>query len=83
MNKLADELKAQVDTRGYFDIGTGVEEHMGVSIGEFRNAVSMLKEQGYVVLSVMVNQSSGVDHTIVKLLASPGTTYKDVVVKMK
>ena len=83
MNELATLLKEQVDTKGYIDVGTGVENPLGVGIGELRTAVHMLKEQGYVVLTVKVKRNDSDDDVLVKLLASPGTTYKDLVVKLK
>ena len=83
MNKLASKLKEAVDTKGYIDVGSGVEEHLGVSKEEMVEALSILEKEGYVLLAVIVNQLGAEENVLVKLLASPGTTYKDIVVKMK
>lgn len=78
-----DFLKQKVDEKGYIDIGTGVEYHVldGVSRNQLDIAVAALKEQGYEVHSVQVDQlgTGGNQKTLVKVLAPPGTTYKDIV----
>lgn len=73
-------LKEQVDSRGYIDIGSGVENHIGVSNTRLAAAVAVLKEQGYEVHTVQVDQlGTGSDQkTLVKVLAPPGTTYRDI-----
>lgn len=79
----ADTLKARVDeTGGYIQIGTGIENHMGVSSTRLSTAVSMLKAEGYVVQNVQVDQLGTGNKTLVKVLCPPGTTYRDVVMNM-
>ena len=74
-------LKNQVDNKGYIDIGTGVETHLGISQTKLNTAVAMLKEQGYVVQKVQIDQlgTGAGKKTTIKVLAPPGTTYKDIV----
>jgi len=74
----ASMLKDKVDTKGYIDIGTGVEHRLGISDTKLATAVAMLKEQGYVVHPVQVPQLGTNQKTTVKVLAPPGTTYLDV-----
>lgn len=83
LTEIADKLKEHVDTKGYLDIGTGVEKAMGVSKEDLQTAVCMLEELGYVILFVKVSQSGTEKSLVVKLLASPETTYKDLVIKLK
>jgi len=75
----ADMLRDQVDSRGFIDIGSGVEQYVGVSSTMLNNATAILREEGYEVISVQVQQQGASGKTTVKVLAPPGTTYKDVV----
>lgn len=73
-------LKDRVDeTGGFVDIGSGVERHLGISQTKLNTAVAMLKEEGYEVVNVQVDQLGTGKKTTVKVLAPPGTTYRDVV----
>ena len=72
-------LKDQVDNRGYIDIGKGVENHLGITKDKLATAVALLKEQGYVVENIQVDQLGTTNKTLVKVLAPPGTTYRDIV----
>jgi hypothetical protein len=72
-------LKSQVDERGYIDVGVGVEYHVGVSGTMLNTAVARLKEEGYEVIKIQVQQLGTSNKTIVKVLAPPGTQYRDVV----
>ena len=71
-------LKDQVDEKGYIDIGSGVENHLGVSQTKLGTAVAMLKDQGYEVHRVKVEQLGTGHQTEVKVLCPPGTTQKEV-----
>lgn len=85
LKSTADMLKNEVDTKGYIDVGTGVEEfvnastgHVGVSSTRLATAVAMLREQGYAYHTVKVPQvGTGLDTTL-KVLAPPGTTQREV-----
>jgi len=73
-------LKEAVDKKGYIDIGVGAEHHMpGVTASKLNIAVARLKEEGYKVITIQVQQLGTTNKTLVKVLAPPGTTYKDVV----
>lgn len=76
----ADMLKKQVDEKGMIDIGSGVENHIGITSTKLNSAVAVLKDQGYTVHSVKVNQIDTGLPTTFKVLARPGTTQKDVFV---
>lgn len=85
LQSVAGMLKRQVDEKGYIDIGAGVEHHVqtdlnvGVSSSKLATAVALLKEQGYEVHKVQVDQLGTSNKTTIKVLAPPGTTYKDIV----
>jgi DNA-binding CsgD family transcriptional regulator len=73
-------LRDQVKKLGIIQIGSGVENHLGITNDRLKVAVAGLKEEGYAVHSVQVNQlgtASG-QKSLVKVLAPPGTTYRDV-----
>jgi DNA-binding CsgD family transcriptional regulator len=78
LDTTADMLKGQVDEKGYIDIGSGVEQHVGVSRTRLDTAVAKLKEKGYEVHTVQVDQLGTNNKTAIKVLAPPGTTYRDI-----
>lgn len=76
----ANMLKDQVAKKGYIDVGVGVEHHlMGISGTKLNIAVARLKEEGYAVHTIQVQQLGTTNKTLVKVLAPPGTTYRDIV----
>lgn len=76
----ANMLKESVDQKRFIDIGTGVENHVGVTRTKLNTAVAALQEQGYKVHRVNVEQV-GIpgQFTIVKVLGAPDTTWSEVV----
>jgi hypothetical protein len=76
---ISDTVRNCVDTKGLIDIGPGVAETMGISRDKLEKAVAMLENEGYTTLNLQVNQlgtENGMKTTI-KVIAPPGTTYKD------
>lgn len=71
-------LKDQVAKKNYIDIGANVEHHIGVSKTKLATAVSSLKEEGYKVYYVEVEQLGTGKKTTIKVLAKPDTTYSEV-----
>ncbi len=71
-------LKAQVKDKTYIDIGAGVEHQLSISSTKLNNSVALLKEDGYEVHKVQVDQLGTTKKTTIKVLAPPGTTYRDV-----
>lgn len=79
---IANMLKEEVAKHGFLDVGTGVEHLIGVSETRLKTAVAMLKDQGYVVHTVQVDQLGTSQKTSIKVLAPEGTTYRDIVSNM-
>lgn len=85
--KRADELQAtasmlkdQIKDGGYLDIGSGNELYVGMSRTKFDTVLASLKNDGYEVIKVQVDQvGSNGQKTLIKVLAPEGTTYRDVV----
>jgi hypothetical protein len=82
---VSNVLKDQVDSRGFIDVGTGVEydPRLGVSRTVMDVAIARLQEEGYAMHKVQVEQlGSGGNKTTIKVLAPPGTTYADIAKNM-
>lgn len=73
-------LEEGVASKKYIDIGTGVEQHLGIADSRLKAAVAILKEKGYFVTNVQVDQlgTAPGNKTTIRVLAPPGSTYKDV-----
>lgn len=78
LTSTADMLRKEVEDKRYIDIGVGVENHVGVSKERLNTAVAMLREEGYPVHSIKVQQIGTGKDTELKILAAPGTTWKEV-----
>lgn len=74
----SEMLKREVDSKKYIDIGSGVENHLGVSKEKLSTAVAILQEQGYEVHRVKVRQLGTGFETEMKVLAPHGSTQKEV-----
>lgn len=74
----ASMLKDQIAEKKYIDIGSGVENHIGVAKTKLNTAVSMLKEEGYTVHYVKIEQLGTGKQTTMKVLAPPDTPYSEV-----
>jgi hypothetical protein len=81
LDRVTDVLREQVDSRGYIDVGTGVEydPRIGVSRTSMDVAIARLREEGYAYEKVQVPQlGTAGNKTTIKVLAPPGTTYPEI-----
>lgn len=79
INTIADILKKNVDEKDYIDVGKGVELDMNISRERMKTALAVLKEKGYVVEDIQVEQATNPgNYTTVQVLAKPETTKKDI-----
>lgn len=69
----ANVLAEQLEKRGYLDVGSGVERHMGISKDKLNTALEVLRDRGYEVHTIQVEQLGTGNYTTVKVLAPPGT----------
>lgn len=74
----SEMLRAEVEEKGYIDVGAGVERHLGISHEKLKAAVQLLKDEGYGPHYVPIQQLGTGKKTTVKVLAAPGTTYSEV-----
>lgn len=74
----ADMLRAQVDEKGLLDVGSGVENHIGVSKERKDTAIALLMEEGYTNHYFKVPQLGGTGKdTTQRVLGPPGMTSKE------
>lgn len=78
LTNTADILRKEVAEKKYLDVGTGVENYLGVSDTRLNTAVAILKEEGYKVYPLKVQQLGTGKETTVKVLCPPGTEYKEL-----
>jgi hypothetical protein len=78
LENTANMLKKQVDQKRYIQIGSGVENQLGVTHTHLSTAVAVLKEEGYATHNIKVQQLGTGKFTTVKVLAKPGTTLSEV-----
>lgn len=74
----ADMLKSSVEDKGYIDVGAGTERYMGISRTKLKTSIELLKEEGYTVHYVPVEQLGTGKNTTVMVLAKPGTEFSEV-----
>lgn len=78
-NTVAEKLESELKTKKYLDVGAGSEIEMGVSQSRFNTAVEKLKDKGYYVDKIWVEQAGNPGkYTTVKVLGPPGTEKKDI-----
>ena len=75
----ADMLKQQIEDGGYLDVGSGTELYLGISDTQLKTALAVLKNDGYVIEKVQVDQVGTQNKTVIKVLAKEGTEYSDIV----
>jgi transcriptional regulator with XRE-family HTH domain len=73
----ANMLREAVAQKKYIDIGSGVEYHLGIPRQTLDVAISRLESEGYHVLYLKVDQIGTKHQTTTKVLAAPGTDYKE------
>lgn len=78
LDSTTNMLKEQVASKKYIDIGSGVEYHLGISNDKLKIAVTKLKEEGYTVHYIKVEQLGTGNQTTIKVLAAPNTPYGEV-----
>lgn len=76
--KLADSLEATIGEKGAIDIGLGQEHNLGVSSDKLKEATQLLKDKGYEVHNLKIEQLGTGNKTTVKVLASPGLSARDI-----
>jgi len=68
----ASMLKKSVADKGYVDVGAGVERYVGVSRTKLKTSIEMLKEEGYNIHYVPIEQLGTGKKTYIMTLSGPG-----------
>lgn len=75
----ANMLKKNLEDKQYLDVGTGVELYLGVSRDKLNTAIEVLKDEGYKIQYVKVEQAGNPGkYTSIKVLTPPDTTYSEL-----
>ena len=75
----SDILKDAVKEKTYVDVGAGTEQMLGISQVKLNTAIRALKDEGYTVHYIQIPQlGTQSNKTTLKVLAPPGTEWKDV-----
>jgi DNA-binding CsgD family transcriptional regulator len=75
---IANQIKEKVSSDSYLDIGEGTSLYAGVSKVKLATAVTLLKNEGYQIKYLTVNQLGTKNFTSVKFLVPPGLTNKEI-----
>ena len=80
--KILDEstkvLRDAVKEKHYIQVGSGVEARLGITPTKMKAALAVLKEEGYEIINVQVDQLGTGNKTTIKVLCPPGTTYREL-----
>lgn len=75
----ANMLKDQIASKRYIDIGSGVENQLGIAPTKLSTAAAMLEEEGYKRYKIKNPQQTTGHDTTYKVLGAPDTTFKELV----
>ena len=75
---IAKVVRDQVNEKGFVDFGAGTANHLGVSNERLGTAIAVLKEEGYKVHYVKVEQMGTGNFTSLKVLTKGDVTYSEV-----
>ncbi len=75
LDTVTDTLRKAVDDKGFLDVGAGVEYQLDITSTKLRSALRKLKDEGYVVHQVKVEQLGTGNQTTMKVLVKPRTTW--------
>lgn len=80
LNVTADLLKDAVDSKKYIDVGSAVNEYVGVSNTTFKNAIKKLTDSGdYEKVTINVKQiANPLQYTNVDVLVKKGTSKSEI-----
>jgi DNA-binding CsgD family transcriptional regulator len=78
LTSTSNMLRDQVTNKKYIDIGTGVENQLGISQTKLATAVAVLQEEGYKIHYLKVTQLGTGKQTTIKVLSAPDVPYTEV-----
>lgn len=75
---ICNELKKAVAEKKYIDVGKSVNIDLNCSEERLKNSLAILKQQGYEVHNIKIQQVGTGKFTDMKVLCPPGTTYGEL-----
>lgn len=75
---IVDQLRNEVDSKGFIDVGKGSNYALGITQDKLEKTLDILKDEGYTVKNIKVQQMATGQYTTIKVLAKPGTTARDI-----
>ena len=78
LTSTSDMLMRQVGDKGYIDVGTGVENQLGIARPKLDSAIEVARAEGYELHEIKIPQVGTDNLTTLKVLAPPGTEWKDI-----
>jgi DNA-binding CsgD family transcriptional regulator/biotin operon repressor len=78
LQSTSNMLRDQVKEKKYIDIGTGVENQLGISQTKLATSVAVLQEEGYKIHYLKVRQLGTGKETTLKVLTAPDVPYSEV-----
>ena len=76
--EVVEQLRNEIDSKGYIDVGKGSNYALGITQDKLEKTLDILKDEGYTVKTIKVQQLATGQYTTVKVLAKPGTTVRDI-----
>jgi len=77
LSSTSDVIRAAVDDKKFVDVGAGTQYALGISSTKMNTAIARLKEEGYQVHSVKIEQLGTGKQTELKVMVPPGVTQKE------
>lgn len=83
IKNISNKLKSLIGKSEFVDVGKGTEVYLEVSKTKLDNAITLLKNEGYEVHYLDVEQlgTAGGKKTTIKVIGPPGSTFGDLVAK--
>lgn len=78
VSNMANLLKDSIKENKYIDVGLGVERHLDISRTKLKTSIEMLKEEGYEIYYLKVDQAGTGKPTSLMALAAPGIKWEEV-----
>lgn len=78
LKNTADMIKERIGKDGIVDVGTGVENHLGIAPSKKATAIAMLEEEGYKRYYVPIEQLGTGKQTTTMVLTAPGIGFPEV-----
>lgn len=77
LDSVTNSLREAVDKKEFIDVGAGTEYQLGITSTKLRTALQKLREEGYSVWEVKVEQLGTGKQTNMKVLVKPDVTWGD------